>query len=111
MRGRLVCGSLEANLAAARRLDEIRQLLPRRKRCRRLLRRLPRGASMEKKNMMTEVEGRLKKLDKEGRAFAKSCTKPQKEEVKRTAFAVGACFLSAAPCAGARHRPASQAGA
>ena len=66
---------------------------------------------MEKKNMMTEVEGRLKKLDKEGRAFAKSCTKPQKEEVKRTAFAVGACFLSAAPCAGARHRPASQAGA
>lgn len=48
----------------------------------------------KKDTVIADVKGRLKKLEKEGKALAKSCTKPSPAEVKRTAWAVGwGCVL------------------
>ena len=44
----------------------------------------------KKDTVIADVKGRFKKLEKEGKALAKSCTKPSPAEVKRTAWAVGA---------------------
>ena len=56
----------------------------------------------KKATVVDDVKGRLKKLEKEGKALAKSCTKPSPAEVKRTAWAVGA--FRGAPMEDARPR-------
>ena len=56
----------------------------------------------KKATVVDDVKGRLKKLEKEGKALAKSCTKPSPAEVKRTAWAVGAS--GGAPMEDARPR-------
>ena len=56
----------------------------------------------KKPTVIADLEGRFKKLEKEGKALAKSCTKPSPAEVKRTAWAVGA--FRGAPMEDARPR-------
>ena len=42
----------------------------------------------KKDTVIADVKGRFKKLEKEGKALAKSCTKPSPAEVKRTVCSI-----------------------